>query len=94
MQFNKAIYDAARKRFGLTDSVYVNGGEYAQVPTDPAALLFWALDRIATPVFGDDGELRDWTVADVETRKRYRILVEETAKAKGYEFQGLDKVFE
>jgi len=93
MQFNRAIYDAARERFGLKDSVWVNGEEYAQIPTDPAALLFWAADRIATPIFGEDGELRDWKVAEADTRQKYRIIVEETARANGYELSGLDKVF-
>lgn len=93
MKFNKAIYDDARKRFGLTDSVWVNGQEFARIPTDPAALLFWAADRIAAPVFGADGELRDWRVADADTTQKYRVLVEETARANGFEFKGLDAVF-
>jgi len=91
---NKETYESARKRFGLKDSKFIDGREYAYIPTDPAALLAWAFDRLATPIFGDDGELIDWRLADAETVAKYRIIVEETARANGYEFRGLDPFFE
>lgn len=94
MKFNKATYEAARNGLGLKESVWIDGKEYAHIPTTPEALLFWALDRIVTPIFGEDGELCDWNCADADTRKKYFILVEETARLHGFMFQGLDKVFE
>lgn len=94
MQFSKAIYDATRERFGLKDSVWVNGEEYAQIPTAPDALLFWAADRIATPIFGPDGGLHDWEVADAATRQKYRIIVEEVARANGYVVEGCGPAFD
>jgi hypothetical protein len=90
--YNKYTYESARRQYGIKDSVFVDGQEFAQIPKEPFALLFWLSDRIAKPIFNDAGELIDWKVVDLVTRDKYITLVEETARANGYELPNLREV--
>jgi len=94
MKLNEPMFNEACGRMFLESTFTEGGTEYVNVPTDPIPLLFWAATRCASPVFDDSGKLKDWKTADADTRQRYRIIVEETARAHGYTFEGCGPVFD
>ena len=94
MQLNESMFNDACGRM-FRESTFTEGDtEYVNVPTSPIPLLFWATTRCAKPVFDDAGKLKDWKTADADTRQHYRIIVEETARAHGYTFEGCGPVFD
>jgi len=93
MIYNKTIHDEAKTQLGLADSVSVDGNEFALIPQEPYSLLFWSLERIATPIFNNKGELISWRIADVETRNKFLHVVDKIARENGYKFAGLDVIF-
>ena len=94
MQLNEAMFTDVCGRMFRESTFTEAGTEYINVPTSPIPLLFWAATRCARPLFDAAGKLKDWETADADTRTRYRIIVEETARSHGYTFEGCGPVFD